>query len=459
MLLAIVSACPLSAAEDNPLLRLSNERLEALQTYQTQLDDLESEYGPYHQSLLEPLNSMIALYREQGSLERVAEVQSRQLQVVRTVFGFEHPDVVPVLQSMISNQLLMREWEQVSDQLEHIRHLYASNKNDDPEILLQAIDEQAFWYLSRSYLDEKNRRVRSFFEARTLYRELTDLAEESYPDDSSELIPWLYKQAISKFQLVQFLNASEGVDSAAISRLVLEDGPSRLQYRGASSGGIGSSVIPVIEANSLVGEYYLREGRNLVARIQDILETQNELEAQAMARIYRSDFQLLMGQGIAIRGYREAQEMLLEAGISQQKIDTYFERPVVIPVEKLFGSIDEAIAYQEGNAKQFQNPAEDEIHLGLFTAWSEALGSTAKPFGDNPLLNIEIVSDEVDLSFSVSSRGDVSSVKILDSSTGRRSVERKARKAARDIQFRPAIVDGKGIRVRNARIRYRIQED
>jgi hypothetical protein len=82
------------AAEDRPLIGSALANAEQLATYQVQIEDLEFEFGPYHSSLIEPLESMIALLNESEDFKRVAQLQSRQLQVMRTELGFEHPDLV-----------------------------------------------------------------------------------------------------------------------------------------------------------------------------------------------------------------------------------------------------------------------------------------------------------------------------------------------------------------------------
>ena len=48
---------------------------------------------------------MIALLNEDEDYERVAQLQSRQLQVMRTELGFEHLDLVPLLQSIVTTQI------------------------------------------------------------------------------------------------------------------------------------------------------------------------------------------------------------------------------------------------------------------------------------------------------------------------------------------------------------------
>ncbi len=65
---------------------------------------------------------------EQQDYETVAELQSRQLQVMRTALGLQHPDVLPIIRSIVTTQIALGNWDAVSDQLEHIRNLHPHRK-------------------------------------------------------------------------------------------------------------------------------------------------------------------------------------------------------------------------------------------------------------------------------------------------------------------------------------------
>lgn len=451
----------LLAAEDELLTR-ANDALLEFQNYQNQLADLESRLGPYDQSLLEPLRSMIALRLSQQDYEAAAELQNRQLQVMRTVLGLQHPDLVPVLREIIVTQMLLADWEEVSDQLEHIRSLQDAEDGQPTEALLLAMNDQAFWYQSRVYLLQKNRSARNFMAARELYDEMERYAEDLYGEDSPEMIPWLYQRALVENRLVQLMNESSGLSSDTIEQLVRREGVAKLQLysRGRVDPFFSSGrQIPVIDKGSIVGEAYLRDGLNLVDDIQDIEMEHGDLEAQAMARIYHADFQLLLERGGGYGEYREAQEMLVEAGISTERIEQFFNRPAPIPAEKYFSSFDEALAFQNESLERVGPIADGVVHLGIFTAWSESAGSIRVPVSDDPLWQLELPYNQVDLSFNLNSRGKPSSTDLIAAVPDERGIYRKAARAVRGIRFRPSIIEGKPTRIRDVQIRYRFMED
>jgi hypothetical protein len=455
---------PSHAAEDEPLIDSVLGSAEQLAAYQLQIEDLEFEFGPYHPSLIEPLESMIALLNEGEDYAGVAQLQNRQLQVLRTELGFEHPDLIPLLQSIMTTQMTLGNWEEISDQLEHIRHLRTTIDGEDTEALLSAIQDQIDWLFSRITIEDRREQARNFFKIRDLYEEIEDIVEDVYGEDSLEAAPWLYKVAHNEYHLVSFLNASKGLGSESIDRLVRQEGTFGLES--ANRGGFGSnsffgnsSITPVIDRGRPIGDRYLRDAYSMVNKIQDVVEENSDLEAQAMIKIYRSDFQLLSDRGTAIRGYRDARDMLLEAGIAAEEVLWYFERPMVIPMETLHLNFADALAELRGRIESITSVKEEEIHLGMFTSWTKALDSTQMPQSENLFWRLDYPFKYADVSFSVSSRGKASSVDILATGPEELDSKRSVWRSVRDIHFRPAIIDNRARRVKGVHMRYQFIDE
>lgn len=463
---ALLCLGPLSsyAAEDRLLVGSPIDSAEQLAGYRQQIEDLEFEFGPYHPSLIEPLESMIELLNDDEDYGRVAQLQNRQLQVMRTELGFEHPDLIPLLQSIITTQLALGNWEEISDQLEHIRHLRTTIDGEDTELLLGAIQDQIDWLFSRITIEDSREQARNFFKIRDLYEEIEDIVEDTYGEDSLEAAPWLYKVAHNEYHLVGFLNARKGLGSESVDRLVRREGTLGLERRNrnnfSSRSFFGnSSFIPVIDKGRPIGDAYLSDGYSMVNKIQDVIEENADLEAQAMIQIYRSDFQLLSDRGSAIGGYREARDMLLEAGVAAEEVLWFFERPMVIPMETLHLNFADALAELRGRIEPIAALTGEEIHLGVFTSWAEALGSTPMPQSKNPFWRLDHPFKYADVSFSVSSRGKPSSLDVLATDPTELDSKRSIWHSVRDIHFRPAIIDNKAQRVKDVRMRYQFIDE
>lgn len=447
-----------AAAQDSELAEVT-ALVADVENFESQLADLESEFGPYHRSLLEPLNNLIELASGQGDFERVAELQSRQLQVVRTVMGFQHPDIKPLLQDIIRNEIRLQNWDAVSDHLEHLRYLEGGDGPSITPELLDVIEQQANWYMARVYLETPDRRGRNFMAARDLYSDLVDKAAELYGDESGEFIPWLYRHAMMEYRLVALMNAEGSVASDTIDRLVRAEGTARLQSFRRGGAGINNILrsgryVPVVEEDQLIGELYLRDAWNAASKIGDIAAQQGNLEAQAMALIYEGDFQEIAGRSTSVRKYREAQSLLLEAGVSQSRIDQFFSQPMIIPMPDLFLTLDDALHFQT-EARDEVGAGEDILHIGTLVEWQEDISGVHQPATGADYLGVGLSYNQVDASFSVSASGRISSVEVIEAIPPDRRVERHAIRALREIRVRPAVIEGRARRSRDVHIRYK----
>jgi TonB family protein len=126
----------------------------------------------------------------------------------------------------------------------------------------------------------------------------------------------------------------------------------------------------------------------------------------------------------------------------------------VIPVARYFTRFEELLSHQAETTQQATAVPKETIHVGELIAWDESLPAIRKPHRGNSILNVDLAYNRLDLSFTINSRGKVSAVKVLGAEPDERSVRRKALRALRDVQFRPAIVGDKATRLRDVQIRY-----
>lgn len=445
-------------AAGTPALLRSNAYTADMEAYQVQLADLESRYGPYHRSLLEPLQGMTALAKDVADLELVAELQNRQLQVMRTVFGFRNPELEPLIRDIITNAIARAQWSEVADHLEHLRYL-ATDDSTDLDTRLRLVEQQADWELMRVFLEDADQRARNFMRARSFTDELLSMAEQHYGESAPELIPWLYKSALTNYRLVEMLNADTGISSDIVDRLVQEDGTTRLI---SNSAGVispealfgSNSFVPIVDEGELVGEAYLRDGMRAVERIGGIAESQRNLEAQAMALIYEGDFQRILGNGLAFRKYRDARDLLLEAGVPEARVEAYFNVPMLIPAQRLHLTLEEALADRETQHNLVGEAAAGKLTLGPLLAWDEGVPNVPRPVSADATFALDLPHDQVDLTLSISQSGRISSVEVQAAEPPERRVERKAWRAVRDIKVRPALVAGKAQRSRDVHIQF-----
>ncbi|MCY4359046.1 MAG: hypothetical protein OXD01_16195 [Gammaproteobacteria bacterium] len=463
-------------AQDQSQLEGSNDRLLTLQRYEADLENLESAFGPFDPRLQEPLTAMERLQRELGDFERVLEIQTRRLQLLRTAQGLEHPDIIPLLEALVRTEIQLGNWEDVSDHLEHLRSLIlAINGSDSPE-MMEALERQASWFLARVYLDEDRNRVRNFLDARDSYKDLLDMAEGSLDKDDPQLIPWLGKRAYSLHQLVGLLNSGGSISSQMIRETVRRDGVARLQSARSGLGVAFSSFdplrsVPITEKGEVVGSGYLRMAAGYFNDIRKIAEAQGDWEIWAMATLYHGDYNFLTGLRNGRSDYLNAIEKLEELGYSKERLEAFFARPMIIPAQQFYPRFSEYEAHSqliqgtlspvdvEGHALKADKPWNEPMHAGVFYAWEEGAATVAMPVLTDPLFALNLSYHEVDLQFRVNSRGAVSSVKVLQTQPEESRARGIARRAVRKMRFRPAIYDGRTRSRPVVQLRYRVVPD
>ncbi|MFT4862583.1 MAG: TonB family protein [Pseudohongiellaceae bacterium] len=457
--------CHTSLAQDSDVSSFSQSQ--ALLAEKTRIEnliaDMESDYGPYDARLLEPLEGLAELYLRSEEFTALELVYSRQLQLMRTDKGLDHLDNIPIVRLILENQIRLGNWSEASDNLEHIRYLQSANAEFSPDALLAAITEQADWLLARVYLDEPRLRARHLFEVRELFDEAEDLVENHYGEDSVELVPVLYRQAVILYQLVAFLNSADGLSGETIDRLILKDGIGRLQIAGANRQGLFTGLlgsgfnIPVVDGDALVGESYLREALSKIDNVRDIFEATSKLEELAMANVAYGDFQILLGRSSGANSFTKAQNLLLESNVPALSIAAFFAQPQVIPMETLPLTLEQALAGRTAQIMLVPAIDADGVSVGEFVSLQES-AAIVRMSEAVRRYDFAEPANTVDLQFHISSRGNTSSVKVLNAQPNEGFIRSRAMKAVRRMQFRPVFDGGKTQRVRDVTIRYRFSD-
>jgi len=312
-------------------------------------------------------------------------------------------------------------------------------------------------------------------EAREIFRDLLILARAKYDEDDVRLVPWLNKRAYSLYLLVAGLNADSSVVTNWIRETAQRDGPARLETpraRGFNSpfsvGGF-NQVIPVTEGDEPVGVAYLRQANGFIDDIAEIADANDDAEMAAMARLYHGDYAYLQGRSVGRQDYQEAKEMLIEVGIDEARLEAFFNRPMIIPMPTFFTRFSELEAYQRASTPdQLLAEAElngkselwdEPLHLGSFRAWERGLAFVPMPVSDDELLALETPIYSIDAKFRITSSGRVSGVQVLGMEPEDRRAGRRAARAMRMLQFRPAFYGTRARARDHVELRYQITNE
>ena len=167
--------------------------------------------------------------------------------------------------------------------------------------------------------------------------------------------------------------------------------------------------------------------------------------------------------------YREAKEMLMEVGIDEARLEAFFSRPMIIPVPTFFTRFSELEAFQQKTAagqllaetelEEESDPWDQPLHLGSFRAWEPGLAFVPMPVPYDELLALETPIYSIDAKFRITSSGQVSGVKVLAMEPEDRRTRRRAVRAMRMLQFRPAFYGSRARARDNVELRYQITNE
>ena len=420
-----------SAEEELSRVRKSTEYTSQVDLYVQELENLERRFGPYDRSLLEPLDALISLHSSVGDFEEINSLLGRQLQLVHVTEGPNAFSQLPILESLIRNNLEINNFESVTNNFENRQYVFLQNPDSSLEQKLASMDDLRNWYLTAFNLDTKQNRLPYFMKSRILLQQMLAVAREAYEEKEERMVPLLYKKALEKYYLMTLLTSVDELGHDANDFIFV---PERIQ--------------PMT---------YLRQGYEVVKDISDIIRLNGDKEAEGMAMVYEADYQMLLGLGLARRTYQRAMDLFAEAGVQEQKIIDFFSRPIVIPALEYYTSIDDAMSAQAADGYVYtagEDGEDPKIHLGNYTAWNESVPFTPMPNPPDMLSDIELGLTRVDTRFRISSRGKTRGPDAETSDPESVRARRDAEDALKEMVFRPRFVGTRWRPIRNLTMTY-----
>lgn len=405
--------------------------------YEEQIAALESESGPFHFTLLEPLQGLAASLIELEDYAATQRILNRRLQLLHILDGPNSLNQIPLITELIRNDVRLQDWQSVTDRFNYIRLLHIRNPETGTDDRLRAMNELSAWLSTYMFVDQPENRHDHLELIRRLHWEMASLSEVQFGDDTRSRISWLYRYAIGQHRQFAFYWSEF---SNALS-------PNKSSYRREYLGPVE----------------LLREGLNVVNHILDIVQTMGDPQAEAMAMVYVADFQMLLRQGSAKRMYRSAEEKFIEAGIEQQQIEDFFARAVVLPLPQFHLTLDAALSQQDAAGYMLKPGVEGEpgaeqervaLHLGEFIAWNRLAPTARFPALPEPTSATIMRLESLQVQFSIDSRGKSRDAKSDKDSSHSALIKSVAQNAVRAMQFRPRFAQRGGQRVGDVTMNY-----
>jgi hypothetical protein len=270
-------------------------------------------------------------------------------QISRANSGFYSPQQIAILENILASSLLLGKWDQFLQRAEYLERLYAQLYGLNSAQMIEGWQKLSYWHLAAAAAMDSERTVWHLIKSRTLLWQAVSQIEARSGKNDPALAPLLYQIALRHYY---FANSTQrrGITSYELR----SDSP-------AFISGWSQSKNATLKRDYEVGV-------ELLQRIRGIYANSNHADAEtdAMMLLYFADWQLLFGRGgEALENYYEAWDMLSAAGFTEEQLDRYFGRPMLLPIT----SLNTLISAGENS----------ELNTLTFSYWSSVLPGVQAP--------------------------------------------------------------------------------
>lgn len=290
------------------------------------IDELESTLGRHSFQLVEPLQHLALVQLQANRFDDAETSIDRAIQITRLSDGLFSNRQYDLLQLAIEINIQRRDWDEVEEQLEHLKWLVSSKFEGEAEDHLYRFQWLANTHLRGTLDDSAARRGGHIIAATGLIESAVQLAQLSPQMDTLTYAQLLYSLSHKYFIETRGILGG-GKTSHALRRLY----PHRQIFE---------SRTDAIAKRYRVGLEKLVMLRNALVRSSDF-----DLEAVALAELYIADWNLVFNMTDDISAeYSVAINTLRRAGVAEEDLNRFFAAPVILPRPELKLNFNQALA-------------------------------------------------------------------------------------------------------------------
>ena len=406
----------------------------SLQEYQQRISKIQKNVGPYSEELIQPTLQMGLILHENNQYLDANEKLESALYLHRVNYGLQDLQQSPIVDLLISNNLNQQDWKSADNNFHKLHWLHRRNlENNDPK-LLAVLDRLIAWHLVATNLKTGQHPGKHFMKLLELNQRTLEIVD-SYPvQDQLELSRRLYKLALVYYYIAIAVQRGDSV-----GRYLLEEfEPIQLSDSYQSTSEKAALTM-------------FRRSRQLIVRIVSLYQNVSPAtkDSRAIAQLYLADWDLLFNRHVnANRGYQNTYDFLIEGEYSGSLINSFFEQPVILPMNEFTPDLLEKFALQLEENKEIETSRME------FVGWSKSLPGVKYPAAE--INNIVAASKEsfADVSFDILKDGLAKNIVISRHKRDKSLPRRTTYEAIWSAQFRPRLLDGKVVAVSGVNSRF-----
>ncbi len=453
----------------------------SLEALVTQLDQLRTEVessaqtlGAYNQELLGSLNALTEALISAQAWQEAADTVEQQIQILRINDGLYTEAQIPLIQQQLGILAARGDWSALQERLSYLAFLIDRDTGMPAETRLAHYKQVRDWGRLLLTRGPRTMEARYVLQLQSFEEAALQLAEAEAELNDPDIVQGLiYDRAMAELYMALGIMGTSDTRSQLINRV---DGPRPASVRRLQTLTSVSDIESVYgPTTSTVIE---RAHRTAMTRHQDMIASlatvygtddakdalvtleQTDPEQAAIIKLFigdsvllRQQYELRLGShtgpsrgsnstGSAARYYREAWDLLLAAGHSEDHLNAWFACPALLPLDHFSKRLTEL--------PQNCSVSDD----GTITLSETAVIRNSIPgLRYDKLPDSDLVSAAegvgTTLRFTIGMNGQAERIEILSASPDSTSARIRGKQALETLQFRPALRDGRPLRSEN----------
>lgn len=408
--------------------------------YEALVQELERNYGPYHDGLLEPLAGLGFALQQKGEYAASANAFRRAMHIQRVKSGLYTLNQLPLLDLVIDSNMAAQDWDQVDKDFQYYLWIHRRTYENNDAQLLAPIERLSHWHLAAVRLDSAEKQGEHLLKLLELSRRAIEIAETQYGATDPRLVEHLYRLALRHYYIAVAVQNGDLVGEMLVDTLT------PIMHR---------KSYEMARDEVILNSY--RAGRKLLSRVVSLCRDAAGVpaEAGAVALTYFADWELLFDhRGAALSAYGEAFDSLEASGMPREQIHALFSVPVLLPREDFRTKME---LQDWSQPKEAVARRQTPVHID-FVAWTKML-----PGLHFPSRVIARVSPGTEqrfalATFKVRENGWAENIRIVEHHPDTGAIYRQVGDGIKSMRFRPRLEDGRAAPTANIEIRYVLPE-
>lgn len=288
----------------------------SLEHYEQSVEQMETQYGPYHGALSQELTSLGQHHRQQGNLEESRDALQRAMHISRVNSGLYSLEQAAIIDQLVKTNTDRHDWESVNANQHYLFWLHQRNYEADDPRMLPILSKLGHWHLNTYDSHAHNRQVEHLLRAHNYYQQAINIVALEHGEMSPQLIDHLQGFTATNYFLaanqVVIYQEADDLGTSRTSNITNEE-KRRLQQYVQNSFRSGRKSI----------DQAIRIHRN---------NDQSSLRDRISAEMAMADWNLLFDRWhTAMALYKEIHKSLSQELPEQEKADSFFAEPVPLP--------------------------------------------------------------------------------------------------------------------------------